>query len=240
MFFTFSEQDGITVATFNDGARQATATTNSATMAELLRSTAGAHDRASKRLQPAALADQVREDAVPTVRQLGAEIRAAGKAATDLSERYAVALTPPPSIPTIRFAERRASWRGQSDAEQVQRAQTADAEALAALLDGGRDLSGITNDHAWEIIQDRALPVFHVARSGMQARYALQPTADRLVVSGPDVAAAERAATEAADRLRADRDALDETEAHLQSVLTLLAVLTGRTREAVLAEALAA
>lgn len=235
MSFIFADHNAVT---FNDGASVATAVVPD-TMMESVQSLAGAYERARSRLQPAALIEQMRADGVPSIRLFGAEVRMGGKDAAELAERRAVTLTPPPSIPTERFAEHRARWAGLNEGEQMMRALAAEVEELAALIDGGRTLSNVTSDEAWRTIEQRSIRTFHLARTGVQARYSAKPSIHRLIVHGPDRAAAEQAADEALERFQAEHDAIEAREVQLQSTLALLAVVTGRDPATVLAEALA-
>lgn len=233
--FVFAEEN---IVTFNDGEMSATAVLPPS-MVEPVGLWAGAYDRYRERLQPAALTDQIRADGVHVDRAFGTDVRAAGEAEADVAKRWAVVLTPPPSIPTERHAEWRGRWHGLGEGEKVQRALAADAEELAALIDGGRSLVQMSDD-AWSIVSERAAAVFHVERTGMQARYAMKPSVERLIVHGANLAAAEAAAQEALQRLRDDQEAIEAREMALQSTLALIAAVTRRDPATVLAAALAA
>lgn len=195
-------------------------------------------NRNAERLQPDAMVEQVRDDAVAAVHALGADVKAGIVEQRDIARIRQATMAIPPNLPTEKFSEIRERLDRLDLPALAQRALSGDVIELAAQIDGGRDLSP-HDDTTWAIVEERAAKAFHVARSGLQANYALKPSPDRLIQSGPDTAAAEQAADEAFQRLVEREDALEAREASLQSVLTVLAVLQHKTREQVLSEALA-
>lgn len=191
-----------------------------------------------ERLLPEALVDQARKDIKPVLRTFASEIASGISEKREIDRNRSAALAIPPGLPVELFPEIR-NRLNQLDLPQLaERALTGDITELAAQIDGGRNLSH-HDDTTWAMVVERALKAFHVVRTGMQADYALKPSAERLIVSGPDNVAAERAASEAFERFKSREAALDDREAVLQSVLTVLAAAQGKTREAVLSEVLA-
>ena len=224
-----SHRDGVTVAAFTTHVQVSTEAIALADIATHL----------AERLQPSAFDVEIVERAKP--------LRQAWKVQHDegLTEKRAFAEAEvrmaeiPPSVRRDNFLEIRASFKGLDTAEAAQTASRADLETLAALIDGGQVLTGLS-DPAWEIVQDRYLVLANIERMGLLANFQQVPTVDNLLATGPDLAAAEKAVREMLAAHEQRKDDLKNSESELLSMLKFMANVEKRSVDDVLLSALAA
>ena len=191
------------------------------------------------RLQPSAFDVEIIERAKP--------LRQAWKVQYDdvLTEKRAISAAEvrmaeiPPSVRRDHFPEIRASFKGLDTANAAQTASRADLETLAALIDAGQHLTGLS-DPVWEIVQDRYLVLATIERLGLLANYQQIPTVGNLLATGPDLAAAEKAVREMLAAHEQRKDDLVASEIELLSMLKFMANVEHRSVDDVLQDALAA
>ena len=182
---------------------------------------------------------RIREAAGAVLIALGNEIERGIAEAHKVNEIDRQMLELPPEMPYPQFREIRSNFSGLSKHETLKRLQSATVVELAALMDGGQQLSGM-DDETWDTAVERARVIFHIEKASLASNFQLAPSTERIIVTGPDMTAAEAHAREALERYRARLDALEDAERSLQGAVTILSVITGLSRDEVIAAALEA
>jgi hypothetical protein len=120
-------------------------------------------------------------------------------------------------------AEDRAILRTLDTANLAEAITGADLTRLQAILERPDGIPSQLVDMA----RDRAMRLSFIQQSGIQADYALSPTAADPLAHGPDRAAAERAADTAMARHALRRDTVDMTRNVLRDAVQFVAVAAG-------------
>lgn len=120
-------------------------------------------------------------------------------------------------------AEDRAILRTLNNANLAEAIAGADLTRLQAILERP---DGIPSQFV-DMARDRAMRLSFIQQSGIQADYALSPTAVDPLAHGPDRAAAERAADTAMARHALRRDTVDMTRNVLRDAVQFVAVAAG-------------
>lgn len=147
--------------------------------------------------------------------------------------------TVPPAV-SVSDAMLRTEWRtyigSVSLAERFRVLSTANLTALRAVVEGGRELSGLPPD-LWEKIVERHRMLAHIERAKVVVP--LKPTPDHVAPIGNDEAAALAIAAEALKAFEQDGETLALAEQVLQQTVRFFAAITNSHPDAVLKELLA-
>ncbi|WP_380780506.1 hypothetical protein [Sphingomonas sp. R86520] len=176
-------------------------------------------------LKPEALTDEARRTLPPVTIAAKAAIQAVQAERRAIAAADTILRAVEPGNSALR-SEIRTDWRGRSLAEQSDRVGIASHEELAALMEGGQAVSRLP-DAVWTMIEQRYITLNHVKRTGLQADYERKATINELTATGPDEAAAMRAAEAAVERHEARRTVVADAEASLNTIIPFIALATG-------------
>ena len=224
-----SNRDGVTVTGFTRDALLSSAATALADIAT----------RDLARLQPSSFDAEIAEKARPCLKSwkvLHDHVVAKKRGITEADIR---AMEIPASVRRAHFPEIRVRFKNLDTADAAKIASRAPLETLSALIDGGQELTGLS-DPVWEIVQDRYLVLAHVERMGLSATFQKIPTVDNLLATGPDHSAAEKAVREMLATHKARKTDLSNSESELRSMLSFIANVCHRSVDDVLQDALSA
>ncbi len=177
------------------------------------------------RLMPAALAEEIARLATrivtPAYQRARNDIQAAKR---NDAARAARVDESPASLPYA--SEDRAAFRALDIGGQAGWIASASRDQLASLVTAGQSRFPGLPDALWQQAVERHAIVSHVAKTGLQASYQLQPTISDPAATGPDSAAAESAAQAAMDQWRAEQRTTAEAEDVLRSTIVAVSVAT--------------
>ncbi len=185
---------------------------------------AAANETASV-VRPEILTAQLARPIAPLLSTTRKVMDAAIENAKEVASDTAKALMPPPAVAdaAARFgAEIRATVRNARQGEQVAAVNRASAVELAALLEADGSLSGLSSQ-ALDMARDRALKLFHIARTGLNGRNPAMPSIERIVAIGTDDDATNAQADAALARYKQRVQSVEADEAVMQRLVTFIA-----------------
>lgn len=162
----------------------------------------------------------------PFIEATRAALNTATANARDIEQDRRTSLTPPPFVadaaerygPEVRNRFRSLEGPG----ERHEFISTASTIVLAALLVEGGALANLTEQEA-AMAQERALPAFHIARSGLSGAHPKRPSVDAIVVTGVDESAVMAQAQDVVRRFHERIATVEADEAAMQSLVSFIA-----------------
>ncbi|SFF96990.1 hypothetical protein SAMN05518801_104243 [Novosphingobium sp. CF614] len=192
-------------------------------------------------MKPEAAPARIAREAGPLLAASKSALNAALADARATAEADARALTPPPTIADaakVNGPEIRAAFRQGGIGGKMGKIASASAVELAAILEPG-NLAELP-PQAVELARERALPLYHIERAGLNASAPRKPSLARLLAVGPDAPAVQAEAELAGAYHRGRLDAVEANESVLQHLVGYLAAALHITADDALARVLAA
>lgn len=188
---------------------------------------AARYNRDEALYQPEPFNEHVRRSILPPY--LSAARRSFGdmtENAKAFAAKSTTALTPPPTVksPVDRLGSEIRTMFPTKPGERIAAIQRADAVQLAAILEQDGSLVGLT-DQEREMAQDRALRLYHVARTGLDGAHPKRPSIGRVIATGVDADATAAAADAAMADYVTRREGVEADEKIAQGVVRLVASL---------------
>lgn len=132
---------------------------------------------------------------------------------------------PMQNLDPVKAGEDRTIFRALSLADKLRWIETTDRAGLGALLDAGRSRFPELTDEQFDRVIQRNGAMLHAERTGLQANFATQPTADNPTANGADKAAAEANGLAALTRFMDESSELDRIDHTLSSTVRAVAAL---------------
>lgn len=193
-------------------------------------------------MRPEAMPAQVARIAGPLLGVARKALHSATESAREVEALKVRVLTPPPAIADAARAfggEVRGNVRTLDPGAQAAFVQQASAVELAALLEQGGGLAGL-NAQMLDLARERALSVFHVERTALNASHPNVPTTKRMIAVGTSRTDTAAAAEIAVANYKARVEAVEADESVLQHLIGFISASTATTPAQALAHVQAA
>lgn len=170
------------------------------------------------------LAHEIKREIAPITAIYREYVRQVRSARENLAVRTARVMAVPEGNQSLRATL--ANWfLSHSPAERIKLAMNCEFELAASIMQIGKVVSGLES-RIWEEFSEHWMRIKHIQMTGLQADFALQPTADFVTAAGPDPKAAYKAAESVVADFKKESEVLDLAEQFAKSVLETLMLLT--------------